>query len=204
MISIVNTLHFLDIKLIGSFYVFCIVVFAKYHEYRQPSIFCHARLKSILERNNSSKIDRIVVRWKLADCIWNEQRRWEKCVIYWWEKIWNKICKFSCHTKCHARFFDFFGTLLSYTRTDYDDTPIISCTHCSQVLVKISKSEDLPIVRKRKDFANMFRKILLGKNVMRDYHVQNRLKSKVKIVTLYFIWLVYLRCYQRSCEWTIV
>jgi hypothetical protein len=47
-----------DIKLIGSFDLFFIIVFSKYHEYRQPSIFCHARLKFILQCNGPSEIGR--------------------------------------------------------------------------------------------------------------------------------------------------
>ena len=71
MIFIIYSLHFSDIKLFGSLDVFFITVFSKYHGYRQPSIFYHARLKSILVRNASCEIDRVGVKWKALGTIWN-------------------------------------------------------------------------------------------------------------------------------------
>ncbi len=64
MLFMTYSLHFSDMKFIDSFVVFFITVFSKYHGYRQSSIFCHARLKSILVRNDSCEIDRVGVKWK--------------------------------------------------------------------------------------------------------------------------------------------
>ena len=60
MIFTVYSLHFSDIELIRSFDVFFIIVFSKYHAYRQLSIFCHARLKSIFLRNDSSESQLVI------------------------------------------------------------------------------------------------------------------------------------------------
>jgi len=138
MIFIIYSLYFSDIKLMGSFDMFFITVFSKYYGYRQPSIFCHARLKFILVRNDPFEIDLTGTKWKSVDCIWNRQRRWENCASSCRRKIWNEIWKLRCRTKCHARFFDLLGAQLSYTTADCNETLVILSTHCGQLLVKIS------------------------------------------------------------------
>ena len=62
VIFTVYSLHFSAIKLIRPFDVFFIILFSKYHAYKQLSIFCHGRLKFILGPSDSSKIDRAGVK----------------------------------------------------------------------------------------------------------------------------------------------